>query len=39
MKLKFLVFVTLLTVSLATLQAVEPAKPNVLLIILEDWGP
>ena len=39
MKLKFLAIVTLLTVSLATLQAVEPAKPNVLLIILEDWGP
>ena len=39
MKLKFYAAIALLSVSLAALQAAEPAKPNVLLIILEDWGP
>jgi len=29
----------LLALLLAPLHAAEPAKPNVLLIILEDWGP
>jgi arylsulfatase A-like enzyme len=30
---------TLILAPLAALPAAEPAKPNVLLIILEDWGP
>ena len=39
MKFNTLVVAILLTASLAPIQAAEPAKPNVLLIILEDWGP
>ncbi len=30
---------TLLLATLNTLQAAEPIKPNILLVILEDWGP
>ena len=39
MKLKFQAVIALMPLSLAPLQAAELVKPNVLLIILEDWGP
>ena len=36
---KLLLNGSMLLAALATISAAEPAKPNVLLIILEDWGP
>jgi arylsulfatase A-like enzyme len=39
MNIKLLALTALWLASLANLQASEPARPNVLLIILEDWGP
>jgi len=41
MKIRILAFAALLLAPLAALHAAEstPSKPNVLLVILEDWGP
>jgi arylsulfatase A-like enzyme len=36
---RWLLILTLLLLPFAPARAAEPARPNVLLIILEDWGP